>query len=54
MNDTYAPHAQPINSTREEPRAARRDEYVLRFDRSTPLVAAAAFAVGVLVGFVLD
>lgn len=31
-----------------------RDEYVFRLDRSTPIVAAIAFAIGVLVGFALD
>lgn len=31
-----------------------RDEFVFRFDRSTPIVAALAFAAGVIVGFALD
>lgn len=31
-----------------------RDEFVFRLDRSTPIVAAIAFAVGVVVGFALD
>ena len=59
MNDTYAhdlypQSTQPAEAVREEPRLTRRDDYVLRFDRSTPIVAAAAVAVGVLVGFALD
>lgn len=31
-----------------------RDEYVFRLDRSTPFIAAIAFAIGVVVGFALD
>lgn len=38
----------------ERDRREGRDEIVLRFDWSTLVVAAAAFALGVVVGFVLD
>lgn len=54
MNDTYADSAQPAETVREAPRADKHDAFVPRVDRNTSIVAAAAFAVGVLVGFVLD
>lgn len=54
MDDTYAQDAQPTERLRVERRNNGRDELVVRLDWSTGVIAAAAFAVGVLVGVVLD
>jgi hypothetical protein len=57
MSETYVqdPQAQPAqDNARVERPESNRDEIVFRVNRSTGVVAAAAFAVGVVVGFILD
>jgi len=54
MSETYAQGAQPTEGVRMEHREDGRDELVVRLNWNTCIVAAAAFAIGVLVGFVLD
>lgn len=53
--DTTPNHEPPAAAPGFERRTRDgRDEFVFRLDRSTPIVAAIAFAVGVIVGFALD
>ena len=55
MSETFMPAAQPNEDARaENKREAGQQEFVLRINQSTAIVALAAFAIGVLVGFVLD
>lgn len=58
MNTTTdaTPHHEPTAAEPSDARRTRdgRDEFVFRLDRSTPILAAIAFAVGVVVGFALD
>lgn len=55
INTTDTPSPPPAERANAEPqRTQGRDELVVRLDWSTLIVAAAAFALGVLVGVVLD